>query len=46
MAEDLVKIWKDHVYEEPTKKLKNLEDVDIFQTTNTLREYVEFIMEV
>lgn len=46
MAEESGSKWKTHKFEEPSKKLKNLEDVEIFKASNTLKEYLHFVMEV
>lgn len=46
MAEEASAKWKTHKFEEPSKKLKNLEDVETFKSSNTFKEYVQFVTEV
>ncbi|KAL4468599.1 hypothetical protein ABPG74_005102 [Tetrahymena malaccensis] len=47
MASDNIQSkWAQHQFEEPSKKLKTQEDVEIFKKSSTFQEYIIFVCEI
>lgn len=38
--------WETHTFEEPSKKLKKEEDVELFKKGDTFKQYIIFVCEV